>query len=320
MTGKRVDILNCGLIVLSLVLAYALPFKLFVFSYVVLGPLHYMTEIGWLDSKGFFVRKKSDAWWLVGLCGAASAATMANYFSDGLYPSENVLYFIHPSRIVIATLLSAVGLVFLKTGMWRMLWVIGAYALVVFIDKLPTQILYLALFVPTVIHVFIFTFFFMTQGAIRSKSVFGGLASLMLIIGGAIALFVSIDPFLPDQFSREFMESSKFSHLHPQMGKILGIKALHQIQVFLAFAYTYHYLNWFSKTGIIKWHKVEAWKLIVAIAVWIGSVVLYFFDMHLAVMSLFFLSLLHVFLELPLNVLSITDVGKAVGRLVVPRK
>ena len=314
------DILNCGLILLSLILAYVLPFKLFVFSYVVLGPLHYMTEIGWLDSKSFFVRKKGDAWWLVVLCSLATIATVANYLSDGLYPSEKILYFIHPSRIIIATVLAAIGLVFVTSGLWRMLWVIGAYALVIFIDQLPTQILYLSLFVPTVIHVFIFTFFFMTQGAIRSRSAYGGLASLLLLAGGAVALFLSIDPFLPDDFSREFMESSKFSHLHPQIGKLLGITALHQIQVFLAFAYTYHYLNWFSKTGIIKWHKVQSWKLISAIIVWFGSVILYFVDMHLAVMSLFFLSLLHVFLELPLNVLSITDVGKAIAHLVIPNE
>jgi hypothetical protein len=24
----------------------------------------------------------------------------------------------------------------------------------------------------------------------------------------------------------------------------------------IAFAYQYHYLNWFSKTSIIKWHEV----------------------------------------------------------------
>ena len=200
-----------------------------------------------------------------------------------------------------------------------MAWVIVAYAMVIFIDKLPSQVLYLALFVPTVIHVFIFTFFFMTQGAIRSKSGFGGLASLMLLAAGSVAVFLSVDPFFPDQFSREFMEASQFTKLHPKIGQLLGVKALHQIQVFLVFAYTYHYLNWFSKTGVIKWHKVKSWKLVTAILVWIGSVVLYFVNMPLAIMCLFFLSLLHVFLELPLNVLSITDVGKAIGRLIVPK-
>jgi hypothetical protein len=27
-----------------------------------------------------------------------------------------------------------------------------------------------------------------------------------------------------------------------------------KVQSFIAFAYTYHYLNWFSKTSIIKWN------------------------------------------------------------------
>lgn len=116
------------------------------------------------------------------------------------------------------------------------------------------------------------------------------------------------------------MEQTRFDRLHPQLGAYLGIKSPHQIQVFLAFAYTYHYLNWFSKTGIIKWHKVERWKLVTAVIIWVGSVGLYFIDMHLAVMSLFFLSLLHVFLELPLNVRSVADIGEAIGRRIIHRK
>lgn len=320
MTGKRVDILNCGLIALSLVLAYILPFKLFVFSYVVLGPLHYMTEIGWLDKKKFFIRQKSDVWWLIGLCTLVSIATMTNYFTAGEHPSKSVLYFIHPTRVVLATLVGAVGLVFVKSGFARMLWVITAYALVILISDLPTPLLLFALFVPTVVHVFAFTFFFMTQGAIRSKSLYGGLSSVLLLAAGAVALFVSVEPVAADSFSSSFMVQSRFNLLHDQLGAILGIEATHQIQVFLAFAYTYHYLNWFSKTGIIKWHKVQRWKLVTAVFIWIGSVVLYFVDMHLAVMSLFFLSLLHVFLELPLNVRSVADIGKAVGGLFLRSK
>lgn len=320
MTGKRIDIVNCGLIVISLALAYLLPFKLFVFSYVVLGPLHYMTEIGWLDSKSFFIRRKSDVWWIVGLCTAASIATLTSFFTAGEYPSQNMLSFIHPSRIVLTTVLAAVGLVFVKSGFLRMLWVISAYALVIFMNQLPSHLMFFAMFVPTVVHVFVFTFFFMTQGAIRSKSKFGGLASIMLLGAGGMALFLSIDPFFPDEFSRIFMEQTRFDRLHPQLGAYLGIKSPHQIQVFLAFAYTYHYLNWFSKTGIIKWHKVERWKLVTAVIIWVGSVGLYFIDMHLAVMSLFFLSLLHVFLELPLNVRSVADIGEAIGRRIIHRK
>ena len=42
---ERINALNCGLIVLSAALAWALPFDLLLLSYGVLGPLHYLTQI-----------------------------------------------------------------------------------------------------------------------------------------------------------------------------------------------------------------------------------------------------------------------------------
>ena len=42
---KKIDLLNIGLIALSLIIAIMLPFRLFSFSYAILGPLHYLTEI-----------------------------------------------------------------------------------------------------------------------------------------------------------------------------------------------------------------------------------------------------------------------------------
>ena len=44
----------------SLVIAFSLPFWLFLFSYAVLGPLHYLTEISWLRKKNFFTTGKYD--------------------------------------------------------------------------------------------------------------------------------------------------------------------------------------------------------------------------------------------------------------------
>jgi hypothetical protein len=73
------------------------------------------------------------------------------------------------------------------------------------------------------------------------------------------------------------------------------------IQSFIAFAYTYHYLNWFSKTGVIGWHRVPKGRLLASGAVWLVAVGLYAYDYLLGLTVLLFLSLLHVFLEFPLN-------------------
>ena len=70
----------------------------------------------------------------------------------------------------------------------------------------------------------------------------------------------------------------------------LGVK----IQIFIAFAYTYHYLNWFSKTSIIGWkssltHKRTKYIIIL----WMASVGLYLYDYTTGIIALFFLSLLN---------------------------
>ncbi|HEX3468532.1 MAG TPA: hypothetical protein VHT05_10670, partial [Candidatus Elarobacter sp.] len=70
--GDRINDVNSALMVLSCIAAYAFPFELFLFSYAVLGPLHYLTEISWLRDRGYFVRRPDaqaraglDRFWLV---------------------------------------------------------------------------------------------------------------------------------------------------------------------------------------------------------------------------------------------------------------
>ena len=82
------------------------------------------------------------------------------------------------------------------------------------------------------------------------------------------------------------------------------------IMRFVAFAYTYHYLNWFSKTSVIKWHLVPKKTLIATILIWLGSVGVYLYDYNLGIRTLFFLSFLHVFLEFPLNFTTFNGIGK----------
>jgi hypothetical protein len=70
---------------------------------------------------------------------------------------------------------------------------------------------------------------------------------------------------------------------------------------FIAFAYTYHYLNWFSKTSIIQWHKVPAANLSIVLLLWAVSVGLYAYNYFIGFTALLFLSFMHVFVEFPLN-------------------
>src|SRR5690606_7162898 len=68
-----------------------------------------------------------------------------------------------------------------------------------------------------------------------------------------------------------------------------------KLQIFIAFAYTYHYLNWFSKTTVIGWHKnLTSSRVITIGVVWILSISLYLYDYGTGLAALFLLSVLHV--------------------------
>ena len=79
---------------------------------------------------------------------------------------------------------------------------------------------------------------------------------------------------------------------------------------FIAFAYLYHYLNWFSKTEVIRWHQVPKLRFAAVILLWVVASVFYAYDYSLGLSLLFFLSFSHVLLEFPLNIISIVGIGK----------
>ncbi len=71
---------------------------------------------------------------------------------------------------------------------------------------------------------------------------------------------------------------------------------------FLGFAHPYHYLNWFSKTGIIRWHEVGRRRLAGVAVIYVLALGLYAYDYHTGLVALGLLSLVHVLLEFPLDV------------------
>src|SRR6185503_18502004 len=55
----QINYLNIGLMLVSCLLAFRFPFELFLFSYAILGPLHYLTEISWLHERKYFTESKT---------------------------------------------------------------------------------------------------------------------------------------------------------------------------------------------------------------------------------------------------------------------
>ena len=123
------------------------------------------------------------------------------------------------------------------------------------------------------------------------------------------------------------MRGRKNEQVNFYLSKVLGFADIRAVQDIytahsgiilmrlIAFAYTYHYLNWFSKTSVIKWHEGSKSRLGMIIGLWLLSVGLYAVDYTMGMYALLFLSMLHVFLEFPLNHRTIIGIPKELRAL-----
>ena len=192
----------------------------------------------------------------------------------------------------------------------------------------------LAVFVPTLIHVYLFTGFFMLYGALKDRRITGYVSFGVFLL--CPLLFWALNPAIwkPSAYvvvsywnNFSFLNMAILGLDMPHnpgdarevMDRIFASDTGRMVMRFIAFAYTYHYLNWFSKTSIIKWHETGTARLVGVAAVWVGSIALYLYDYALGFKFLFCLSLTHVYLEFPLNHISIMGTAREVRtRLVGP--
>ena len=301
MDTKRVDQVNILLMLMSAFFAYLLPFQLFLFAYAVLGPLHYLTEIGWLREKRYFTNSKSDPMLLIG--GGIAL------FLVGVIPSAGDIVVKLLIGIFCAALLMTIPM---SEG--KKFGAIGAVVLsLALIPILPPLLVLFAIFLPTLIHVYVFTGGFMLYGALKGKSESGLWALLAYVAIPLLLVLFSLhsSPSLLSDYVRSayaFMaplNQAILSLIHAGDGNIATAvfysSAGIALMKFIAFAYTYHYLNWFSKTKVIKWHLVPKNHLAIVLLLWIGAVALYGYNYQLGMFTLGFLSMLHVLLEFPLN-------------------
>ena len=316
MKSSVIHHLNTGLIIVSSVVSFFIPFELFLFSYGILGPLHYLTEIGWLHKKNYFTKGKYDFVFLVVAC---IILVYWNYKPPKNYGLT--------ADIILWSLLSSIAFVFIKDWLYRIVIIVLALVFVGFLNNAPQFFTWVAVFLPTIIHVFIFTWAFMLYGVLKEKS-WAGLISILVLISCSITILLVQPGNLVYSVSEYSQKSyTQFGELNFRlinffnMDQLTNVKQIFTtnagfvIMRFIAFAYTYHYLNWFSKTSVIKWHLVPKKTLVATIAVWLISIALYIYDYNLGLKVLFFLSFLHVFLEFPLNIVSFTGIGKEVMQL-----
>ena len=310
----NIDRLNIGLIAVSTLLAVRWPFETLLLAYAVLGPLHYMTEISWLHDRNYFLPRRRDAWPLIigGLASMIALIVIAGLGGDSLHRAVGN-----------GTLFALFGfaLVMVLTPSWpkRLLALAALVPACLFLAHSAGFADSLAGYIPTVIHVYVFTGLFMVLGWLRRPS--GDSA-------GALAVYL-LCPLLcwlaPLGFSAAasgWAERSFVGTLGPINELILGDAGLtldpaqlveHPVSILitrvLALAYLYHYLNWFSKVEVIGWARISPTRAVAIVSLWIGAVALYFHNYVLGFAVLLILSFMHVVLEFPLNHRSFREIG-----------
>lgn len=333
-----VDIVNFFLIWITLGFAMAWPFELFLFSYMVLGPLHYLTEVNWLDKQNYFLPGRDARLFVWGMLALVLVLTALTVLPDtGSWKWTKPLFdavYAPPAgtmRTVVRWSWTLLLVAFVTSAAWLFTdkWTLRApiialcLASTVLFYAAPAAAIFFGILLPTIGHVFVFTIFFMLYGTMKTRSVWGyiNVASMALVVAVIFILPRKVQPNSLSPSTVQLLFASAFDKVNFVINKWLGGKIdfysadCFKVQSFIAFAYTYHYLNWFSKTSIIKWHQVGKMKFVYSAILWAVSLALYKVDFRLGFAAISALSILHIVLEFPLNIVSIRGiVGGLTGR------
>lgn len=301
MRALDVNQVNILLMLLSCGVAFVLPFELVLFSYAFLGPAHYLTQISWLHDRAYFTGTR---WLWPPFCILLVALLV---FIDWDVNVMDVNYLLFTAAL-------SISFAFAIAQPWKFRLFISALTFVFFLALqgiFPSFVLGLAILLPTVVHIYVFTGTFILLGALKSNSRWGYLSFLIFLTCGLVFLFITppeimISPsFIANNIGPFQMVADYLADLLSFGGWIDGRAMLG----FLSFAYTYHYLNWFSKTKIIKWHQIPRGRWAAIVFLYLVSIGIYLYDYATGFLVLLFLSILHVVLEFPLNVIAFRQIG-----------
>lgn len=311
---SKINYLNIFLIFISLITAYIIPFKLFLISYAILGPLHYITEISWLEKRNYFIKNKYDAQILIFIACLILITMISPIFT-----------IINSSNLLFLAFIYALIIIFIENITLKSLAILTILTVsIIFNFKNETSIAFIlfAILLPTIIHVFLFTGAFILLGYLKDKDKSGIILFISFISAAALCLL-----YKGQNLSLNITNQSKelyviFKSLNQTLYQIFGFGQINNLDTlynnensiaimrFIAFSYTYHYLNWFSKINIIKWSQVSKKRLGVIILLWVLSLVIYYIDYKIGFTLLLLLSIAHVILEFPLNHLTFIEIGK----------
>lgn len=295
-----------------MLLSWYKPFEVFTLSLILIGPLHYFTEISWLDKRNYFAFSRSQfllfipVSFFITIGGLNRASPINQYAVSLIFGCFVYAFFVlrEPNLLKnLAVYFAAVAIAHVS-GM----------------DLQPYFIIMFAVLLPTILHVLVFTFLFIIAG-VKKNPMLSGFISVAVFLGCTVLLLI-INPFQnvnePGHFYMDFYKNmaslnkvlSDLFHMGRinQPSEVFSGDASYRIMSLVSFAYLYHYMNWFSKTEVIGWHRVSKKRLAFIVALWIATIGLYLMDHKTGINVILCLSLLHVLLEFPLNVLSLKQV------------
>jgi hypothetical protein len=315
---NNIDNANFFLVLGTFALAIIIPFELFLFAYAILGPIHYLSEIAWLDKKNFFLKSSSQRIFFVLMAIFVAILFFIKFYSDNFFKVEFSEKYINNyiSTLTFITFCGAGILCFQSSFTKIFLLFLG----VIFVASIFKNVFFYEVFcnvlLVTVIHVWLFTAIFMLNGAITSKSRYNLITFVIFLVCSFALFFIQNTHYEISNFVHNILSVKNFTSMNNSISNIFSLKQRNDlggnnsVQSFIAFAYTYHYLNWFSKVEIIKWHKLPKHKMMAVLGFYLVILIFYGIDYRLGFFITIFLSVAHVFLEFPLNFLSFRDLKK----------
>ena len=316
-SADRINYLNILFMLLSVDAAIYLPFELFLFSYAFLGPAHYLTEISWLHDRKYFTPLRTD-FIILGIL------TVIYILFVNYAPAHSIML-IYAKKYTASIIFFLFGLAFVfiavakrSTRLWLSLILLLG---IVLINSYSTLSLLFGLYLPTLVHVYLFTGAFILYGALKSNSRSGYLSFAVFLLCPVLCLllFRHYNASVSDWAMSGYHSFSKLNKtilnsIHLTNESVFSNPASIQLTRIIAFAYTYHYLNWFSKTSVIQWHRVSLFRIVFVAALFVCFISLYLWNYKTGLQTLFFLSFLHVVLEFPLNHRSFIGIVKEMNK------
>jgi hypothetical protein len=293
---NRINYYNILAMIAASCLALAMPFELVLLSYAILGPAHYLTEISWLKNRQFFTLKKYDYLLIIAVVVISILLRL---------PSANLVFYSFGLSFILLVIKGNIS----RLLAFCMLIIAGYFLLT---HNILRTIF--GLYIPTLIHVYVFTGAFMLFGALKDKIVSGYIAfSIFLLCPVLLAVLFTSYHSTPAAWAisnYNYFGQINATTLRNPAVNVFTSQASIILTRLIAFAYTYHYINWFSKTRVINWHRISVARVVIISTIWIASVALYFYNYRLGFKWLFILSLVHVILEFPLNHRSFMGIGR----------